>query len=450
MSDAPTYDFVVIGAGSAGVRAARIAASLGARVAIVEASAYGGTCVNLGCIPKKLLVYASEFPEACHIASSYGFRVQGVEHDFAALIANKNREIARLNGVYERLLRNAGVEIVDGLARFVDPHTLEVGERRLRGEQILIATGGEPYRLHVPGNHLGITSNEVFFLEERPRSVVLVGSGYIALEFAMMFRGLGAETHLVFRADRVLRGFDSDIRDAITRELVHRGVELHPGAEIQEFREVDGETAVVAKHREIRAELLVHATGRRPLVAPLALENAGVEVDEDGFIRVDESLRTSVPHIYAAGDVVDRAPLTPVALAEGMYVARRLFGGEPRPVDYELIPTAVFTTPPIATVGLTEEQARERGHELRIFMSTFRPLKLTLTDSESRTTMKLVVDAKTDRVLGCHMVGADAPEIIQGLAVAMQAGATKAHFDRTLGIHPTAAEEFVTMREPVR
>jgi glutathione reductase (NADPH) len=447
---APAYDLLVIGAGSGGVRAARVAASLGARVAIIEAHAFGGTCVNVGCIPKKLLVYASEFPEQRHDASFYGWTTSRADFDWPALIRHKNREITRLNGIYERMLVDAGVEIVRGHARFVDPHTLDVNGRRLRGAHILIATGGEPYRLHIPGRELGVTSDDVFYLESLPRSVAITGGGYIAVEFAMVFRGLGVETHLVFRADRVLRGFDDDVRDAITRELLARGVRLHSDAEIVEFRDVDGATAVLTRSHEVRADLLVHATGRRALVERLALDAAGVELDTAGFIRVDAELRTSAKHIFAAGDVVGHLALTPIALAEGTFVARHLFGEGATPVDYELVPTAVFGSPPVATVGLTEAEARERYRTVKVFMSTFRPLKLTLTDRQERTMMKLVVDAETDRVVGCHMVGADAGEIVQGLAVAMKAGATKAIFDATIGIHPTAAEEFVTMREPVR
>jgi glutathione reductase (NADPH) len=445
-----SYDLVVIGAGSAGVRAARVAASLGARVAIVEASAFGGTCVNLGCIPKKLLVYASEFPEHRHDASFYGWTTSAPELDWPTLIRNKNREIRRLNGVYEKMLVSAGVEIVRGHAQLADRHTVRVADRTLPAKHVLIATGGEPYRLHIPGRDVGITSNEVFFLESLPRSVVILGGGYIAVEFAMMFRGMGVETHLVFRADRVLRGFDDDVRDAITREIVARGIELHADAEILELRSVGDEEAVVTRTHEVGAALLVHATGRRALVEPLDLGSAGIELTSDGFIAVDADLRTTAEHVYAAGDVVGHLALTPIALAEGTFIARHLFGGGASRVDYSLVPTAVFSSPQIATVGLTEAEARRRFGSVRVFQSSFRPLKLTLTDRDERAMMKLVVDTETDRVLGCHMVGAHAGEIVQGLAVALKAGATKATFDATIGIHPTAAEEFVTMREPVR
>ncbi|CAM4110204.1 glutathione-disulfide reductase [Bordetella muralis] len=446
------FDLYVIGAGSGGVRAARFAAGFGARVAIAESRYLGGTCVNVGCVPKKLLVYGAHFHEDFEQASGFGWTVGEPGFDWATLIANKNREIERLNGIYRNLLVNSGVTLHEGHARLVDPHTVEINGQRHTAEHILVATGGWPQIPDIPGKEHAITSNEAFFLPELPRRVVVVGGGYIAVEFASIFNGLGAQTTQLYRRDLFLRGFDGSVREHLRDELIKKGLDLRFNADIARIdKRDDGTLSVTLKSGEIiETDCVFYATGRRPMLDNLGLENTGVTLNEDGFIAVDDEYRTSEPSILALGDVIGRVPLTPVALAEGMAVARRLFKpDEYRKVDYDLIPTAVFSLPNIGTVGLTTEAALEAGHRIKRFESRFRPMKLTLTGIQEKTLMKLVVDADTDRVLGCHMVGPDAGEIVQGLAVALKAGATKQVFDETIGIHPTAAEEFVTLRTPV-
>lgn len=447
MTDA--FDLIVLGAGSAGVRAARFAAGFGAKVAIVEASALGGTCVNVGCIPKKLYVYASEFPTAAHDARFYGWDLSEPTMDFRRLVENKDKEIARLNGIYQGLLERAGVTIVRGFGRLLDEERVEVGDRVLRGKKILLATGGRPSRLDLPGSELGIDSNDLFARKELPRSIVIVGGGYIAVEFAMILAALGVKTKLAFRRERVLRGFDSDIRVALTEELERRGIELHPDSAFTGFSREGDQLAVQTEREAIVADEILHATGRSPILDEIGLENTRVRRGPSGFLRVNEHFQTDAPSIYAAGDIVGGAQLTPVALAEGMYIARHLFAGLSAPPDLKNVPTAVFTSPSIGTVGLSEEDAREHYKDVVIYRSRFRALKLTMSDREERTLVKLVVDGESDRVLGCHVLGEGAGEIIQGFAVALRAGATKAVFDSTVGIHPTIAEELVTMREPV-
>ena len=446
------FDLYVIGAGSGGVRAARFAAGFGAKVAVAESRYLGGTCVNVGCVPKKLLVYGAHFAEDFEQASGFGWSLGEAKFDWATLIANKDREINRLNGIYRNLLVNSGVTLHESHAKVLGPHEVEVDGQRFTAEHILIATGGWPQIPDIPGREHAISSNEAFFLKALPKRVLVVGGGYIAVEFAGIFHGLGAQTTLVYRGDLFLRGFDGAVRQHLQEELVKRGMDLQFNADIERIeKQADGSLNVTLKDgRQLAADCVFYATGRRPMLDNLGLENTGVELDPRGFIRVDDLYQTTEPSILAIGDVIGRVQLTPVALAEGMAVARRLFKPEQyRPVDYRMIPTAVFSLPNIGTVGLTEEQAREAGHEVQIFESRFRPMKLTLTDCQERTLMKLVVDAKTDKVLGCHMVGPDAGEIVQGLAIALKAGATKRDFDETIGVHPTAAEEFVTMRTPV-
>ncbi len=448
------YDLFVIGAGSGGVRASRMAASYGARVGIAEERYLGGTCVNVGCVPKKLFVYAAHYREDFHDAEAYGWDAVTPGFTWQRLRDNKDAEIQRLNGVYGRLLGDAGVSLHEGRARLLDPHTVAIGNAEVRARHILIATGSWPFVPDIPGAEFAVTSNEMFHLDALPERAAVVGGGYIAVEFAGILAGLGVETSLIYRGPLFLRGFDDGVRAFVAEEISKKGVKLLFDTDVKRIEQrapgdlrlhLDG-----AASSTLDAGLVLYATGRRPLIEGLGLEAAGVELDERGAIRVDEALRTSVPHILALGDVIDRYQLTPVALAEGMAVARDLFRGEPAKVDYDAIPTAVFCQPNIGTVGPTEEQAREKFGEIKVFESVFRPMKHTMTGSEERTLMKLIVRSSDDRVVAAHMVGPDAGEIIQGLGVAIKAGATKAHFDATVGIHPTAAEEFVTMREPVR
>ncbi|MDX5373731.1 MAG: glutathione-disulfide reductase [Pseudomonadaceae bacterium] len=446
------FDLFVIGAGSGGVRAARFAAGFGARVAVAESRYLGGTCVNVGCVPKKLLVYGAHFAEDFEQAAGFGWNLGAADFDWPTLIANKNREIQRLNGIYRNLLVGSGVSLLEGHARILDPHCVEVNGQRYSARHILIATGGWPQLPDIPGKELAISSNEAFHLQQLPRRVLVVGGGYIAVEFASIFHGFGAQTSLLYRGELFLRGFDGAVRRHLREELEKKGLDLQFNSDIERIeRQADGSLlATLRDGRQLETDCVFYATGRRPMLDNLGLENTGVELDERGFIRVDEQYQTAEPSILALGDVIGRVQLTPVALAEGMALARRLFRPEEyRPVDYRNIPTAVFSLPNIATVGLTEEQARAEGYAVKVFESRFRPMKLTLTECQERTLMKLVVDADTDRVLGCHMVGPEAGEIVQGLAVAIKAGATKRVFDDTLGIHPTAAEEFVTLRTPV-
>ena len=447
------FDLFVIGAGSGGVRAARFAAGFGAKVAVAESRYLGGTCVNVGCVPKKLLVYGAHVADEMEQASGYGWTLEEGHFDWGTLIANKNREIERLNGIYRNLLVNSGVTLLQGHARITGAHEVEVDGRRYSAANILIATGGWPHVPDIPGKELAITSNEAFYLKELPRRVLVVGGGYIAVEFAGIFQGLGADTSLLYRGDLFLRGFDGSVRTHLKEELEKRGMDLQFNTDIQRIdQQADGSLKATLKDGSERvADCIFYATGRRPMLDDLGLETTGVELDERGYIRVDDHYRTTEASIFALGDVIGRVQLTPVALAEGMAVARHLFKPEQyRAVDYQNIPTAVFSQPPIGTVGLTEEQALQAGHKVQIFESRFRAMKLTLTDVQEKTLMKLVVDADTDKVLGCHMVGPDAGEIIQGLGVALKAGATKQQFDETIGVHPTAAEEFVTMRTAVR
>ncbi|WP_339504140.1 glutathione-disulfide reductase [Pseudomonas sp. RL_105y_Pfl2_101] len=446
------FDLYVVGAGSGGVRAARFAAGFGAKVAVAESRYLGGTCVNVGCVPKKLLVYGAHYAEDLEQASAYGWTAGEASFDWATLIANKDREINRLNGIYRNLLVNSGVVLHEGHARLTGPNEVEINGQRYTARHILIATGGWPVIPDIPGREHAISSNEAFFLKDLPKRVIVVGGGYIAVEFAGIFHGMGAQTSLLYRGELFLRGFDGAVRKHLAEELTRRGLDLQFNADIKSIEKLDdGSLRVELKDgKTLLTDCVFYATGRRPMLDNLGLETTGVTLDEKGFVQVNEKYETTEPSILAIGDVIGRVQLTPVALAEGMAVARRLFKPEQyRLVDYRMIPTAVFSLPNIGTVGLTEEQAREEGHAVEIFESRFRPMKLSLTECQERTLMKLVVDAKTDKVLGCHMVGPDAGEIVQGLAIALKAGATKRDFDETIGVHPTAAEEFVTMRTPV-
>ena len=445
-----TYDFdlFTIGAGSGGVRASRIAARYGARVAVAEDRDLGGTCVNLGCIPKKLLVYASEFSEAFEDAAGFGWNRGRPGFDWRTLVANKDHEITRLNGVYQRLLTEAGAQIMRQRAQLLDAHTVAVDGQRLTAHYILVATGSWPTMPPIPGVELAISSNEAFHLPQLPARILIVGGGYIGVEFAGIFHGLGAQVTQVHRGPLFLRGFDDDLRSGLADEMRKRGIALHFGTQVTGLeRTGDGILAMLLSGQQLEIDLVMFATGRHPNSDGLGLEQAGVEVDRKGAIVVNEYSQTSVSNIYAVGDVTNRRNLTPVAIAEGHAVADLLFGGPSRIIDHDNVPSAVFSQPPIGTVGLTEAEARARYGTVEIYKSVFRPLKHTLSGRDERTLMKLVVEPKSGRVIGAHMLGPDAGEIIQGLAIAITCGATKAQFDATIGIHPTAAEEFVTMRE---
>jgi len=443
-------DLFVIGAGSGGVRAARLAAHLGAKVAVAEMAALGGTCVNLGCIPKKLYSYAAHYAEAFEEAHGFGWPVQAPAFDWELLKANRAAEIRRLNGVYEAVLEGAGATLVRGRARIVSPHEVDVEGQRFQARHIVVATGGHALMPDVPGGELAVCSDDMFDLPQFPKRLVVVGGGYIACEMASIFRGLGAEVTQVVRGSRLLRGFDGDVAAFLAAEMGKKGVRLLLGTRLQRIdRGDDGLLATMHDGQALPADTVLYATGRGPNTRGLGLEDVGIALGSRGEVVVDAHYRSSEPSILALGDVTDRVQLTPVALAEAMVVVDELFGRGERRLDYDFIPTAVFTHPSVGTVGWTETQARERFGVVRTYQSEFRSLKHTLSGSSERTLMKLIVDDASDRVVGLHMVGAEAGETVQGFAVALKAGATKAVFDATVGIHPTAAEEFVTMREPV-
>jgi glutathione reductase (NADPH) len=439
------FDLFTIGGGSGGVRASRVSANLGARVAIAESDRFGGTCVNVGCIPKKLFSYAAHVHDELKDAADFGWNIPEPGFDWARLLANKDREIARLNGVYERVLANAGVSIFRGKALIRGKNEIEINGKNVTAKHILVATGSWPQKPAIPGAELAITSNEAFALAQLPKRALVVGGGYIAVEFASIFNGLGVKTALAYRGARLLRGFDAELGTRLGEEMGRKGVAVllktNP-SKIEKGLKVTFEDGSVQEF-----DLVLFATGRKPNSAGLGLEAAGVKLAADGAIAVDKYSRSSVDSIHAIGDVTNRINLTPVATAEGMALARTLFGGAPTPVDHENVPTAVFAHPNVGTVGLSEEQARERFGKVDIYKAAFRSLKHTMGASEEKIFMKLVVDAASQRVVGAHMIGPDAGEVIQGIAIAVKLGATKAQFDATLGIHPTAAEEFVTMRE---
>ena len=443
------YDFFVIGAGSGGVRAARMAGGFGARVAIAEDRYLGGTCVNVGCIPKKLFVYASHFAKDFQDAAGFGWQVSDPIFDWNLLIKNKNHEINKLNEIYKNLLEYNGVKLFNGRAVVTSPNTVRVNGDNISAQRILVATGSWPHIPDIAGRQYITSSNEAFFLESLPSSAVIVGGGYIAVEFAGIFHGLGVDTTLVYRDALFLRGFDREMREFLSVQMQQKGIKLRFNTRISSIHRQDGRYLVKSPDTEAMAtDLIMYATGRRPNTNGLGLETAGVALNEKGAIMVDIEYCSSTPSIYAIGDVTDRLNLTPVATAEGTALAHNLFNNQSRRVDYRDIPTCIFSQPSLGTVGLTEEQARQECANVEVYKSRFTNLKHTLTNNDEKTLMKIIVDKDTDKVLGVHMVGTDAGEIIQGLAIALKAGATKSTFDATLGIHPTAAEEFVTMREP--
>jgi glutathione reductase (NADPH) len=444
------YDLFVIGAGSGGVRAANRASSLGVKVAIAERRDIGGTCVNVGCVPKKLFVYASRFQDEFAAAAGFGWTLEKPTFNWTTLIANKNQEIGRLHAAYINRLQKSGVTIIKGDANVLDDHTVSVDGVSYSAERILIATGGWPFVPDMPGKQHIVTSNEIFFLEQLPKRIVIVGGGYIAVEFAGILHGLGVETTICHRGHKLLSGFDEDIRDFLALEMVQNGIKLLFNTDIEAIeRSVDAFDIKLNDGNKISTDLVLYATGRTPNSTGFGLEKLGVELDSEQAIKVNHDYQTNVPSIYALGDVTNRVNLTPVAIAEGMALVDKLYGKQLKPVDYDNIPTAVFSQPSIGTVGLTELQAREKYPDIDIYKTSFTPLKNTLAGKPEKTLMKMVVDRNSDRVVGMHMVGIDAPEIIQGMAVAIRAGATKAVFDSTIGIHPTAAEEFVTLHETV-
>ena len=447
------YDLITIGAGSGGVRASRRAAATGAKVAIVENLRFGGTCVMRGCVPKKLLVYAGHFADDFEDSGGYGWENVNPGFDWPALIEAKNKELYRLEAVFHRILGEAGVEEVFATATLADPHTVEVDGKSLTAETLLVATGGWPKMPDIPGIEHVITSNEALDLPELPDRIAIIGGGYIAVEFAGIFNSLGAQVTEIIRASQILRGFDGDVRGVLAKEMEKKGIDIRRETEVEEIaKDVKGDgggfSLKLKDGGTIEADLVMYATGRAPNTRGMGLEESGVELDEKSAVCVDEFSRSSVENIYAIGDVTERMNLTPVAIAEAEAMVRTAFGGKPMAVDYSGVPSAVFSQPPIGTVGLTEAGAREQtGGEIDVYVSRFTPMKYTLSGRDEKSMMKLVVERNTDRVLGCHMVGLDAPEIIQGFAVALRTGATKAHFDATIGIHPTAGEEFFTLRE---
>jgi glutathione reductase (NADPH) len=446
------YDLFVIGGGSGGVRCARIAASHGARVGIAEERHWGGTCVNVGCVPKKLMVQAAEYAAWAADSHGFGWNTQPGQHDWAALMTAKDTEIKRLNGIYVKLLENSGVTWFFERATFLDPHTLLVGDKQITAKRIVIAVGGHPAWPEIEGADLGIVSDQAFFLPEMPKRVTLIGGGYIGVEFAGIFRGLGAEVDLLYRQRLPLRGFDTDLREGLAEALEAQGVRLHPSVLLHRLEKLaDGSKRLhLTDGRTFDSDLVFFAVGRVPNTKNLGLEEAGVTRAENGAICVDDTNTTSQSHIFAIGDVSNKMNLTPVAIAEGHHLADRLFGAaRPRTWSFEAIPTAVFSVPPIATCGVSEEQAAETG-PTDVYIAQFTPMRHTLSGRRRRTMMKLLVNQATQRIVGAHMIGDDAAEMMQAIGVAMTAGATKADFDRTVGIHPTSAEEWVTLRTKTR
>lgn len=442
------YDLFVIGAGSGGVRAARFAAEFDVKVAVAEERYLGGTCVNVGCVPKKLFVYASQFKEEFELAEGFGWQTKETEFNWQTLLEHKNTEIERLNRIYRALLVNSGVDLFEGHAKVVDANTVSVDGKTYTAKRILIAVGGWPFIPDIKGKEHAITSNEAFYLKQLPKRCIIIGGGYIAVEFATIFNGLGVDTTLVYRGELFLKGFDNDIRSHLAEELAKKGIKLKFNTDIKQIDKQDDTLITTFDNGETaETDLVFYATGRRPMLDDLGLENTKVTFNQQGYIEVDNYYQTAEPSIYAIGDVIGQIQLTPVALEQAMALVRYLYKPDQYyPADLSQVATAMFSVPNVATVGLTEEQALAAGYQIEVFESHFRSLKLTITKSTEKTYMKLVVDKDSDRVLGCHMIGEAAGELMQGLAVALKAGATKRMFDETVGIHPTVAEEFVTMR----
>ncbi|MCB0405817.1 MAG: glutathione-disulfide reductase [Bdellovibrionales bacterium] len=441
------YDLFVLGGGSGGVRVARWSGGLGAKVAICESDRFGGTCVIRGCIPKKFMVLGSHFSDEVELMRSYGWSTETPTFDWNTLKAARDKEIARLSGLYEGMLSKNSVDRFSGRGVLTGAHSVEVDGKHFTSKYIVVAVGGRPTKANIPGMELSVTSNEMFELEELPKKVVVAGGGFIAVEFAGILKGFGSEVDIVIRADKILRGFDEDVRGHLQSELQKKGIRFHAGVTIENIGAAGTLRAVtLSDGTGLKADLVLCATGRAPNTANLGLEAAGVKLGTRGEVLVNELSQTSVESVYAIGDCTDRVNLTPVATTEGTLLAENLFNGKKYSMEYSNIPAAVFSQPPLATVGLTEAEARSRLGEVDVYECQFRALKFTLSPSQERTYMKLIVDSKTDRVVGCHMIGSDAPEIVQGLAIAIKAGAKKHDFDATIGIHPTSAEEFVTMR----
>jgi len=443
------YDLFVIGAGSGGVRASRIASGFGAKVAVAEEFRVGGTCVIRGCVPKKLLVYASHFGEDFESARGYGWEVGESSFSWETLIARKDKEIDRLNGLYIKNLEGAGVEIINGRATVEGPNSVRVEDKVITAKTILVATGGWPTMPDVPGIEHAITSNEALHLDSLPESVVIVGGGYIAVEFAGIFNGMGSKVMQLYRSEQILRGFDNEVRDKLNEEMTKKGIDVRTNTNITAIEKTeDGVRLTLTDGSKIDAGAVMYATGRAPNTAGLGLEKAGVALDKKGAVIVDEFSKTNVDSIYAVGDVTDRVALTPVAIKEGHAFALTVYNNTPTSPEHDAIPTAVFSQPPIGTVGVSEEQAREQFGEIEVYTSDFKPMKHTLGGSDERAFTKLIVDKATDKVVGAHMLGLDSAEIIQGIGIAVKAGLTKAQFDQTVAVHPSSAEEFVLMRNP--
>lgn len=439
------YDLFVIGAGSGGVRASRVAASKGFKVGVAESQALGGTCVNIGCVPKKLFVYGSEYSHIASQAKGYGWTFSEPSFDWATLRDNKSKEIERLNGIYKNLLENPGVTIHQGYGELVDAHTVKVGDEIITAERILIAVGAQPFVPEFPGNEHVLVSDDMFFLEELPKSILVVGGGYIAVEFAGICNGLGVETTLMYRGDKLLRGFDEDVRDFASNEYSRSGVNVQLNSDVAKIELQGKQKRVMLKDgRELVFDEVLYATGRVPNTDKLNVASAGIETTKNGAIVVNDRYQSTADSVYAIGDVTDRVQLTPVAIKEAMALIGYWFDGIEPNFDYDNIPTAVFSQPPIGTVGLIEQEADRRGLDIDVYQTDFRAMKHTLSGAQERSFMKLIVDRSTDKVIGAHMIGDYAGEIIQGLGIAIKAGATKAHFDSTVGVHPTSAEEFVT------